>query len=731
MYGSDGEIVWKENIKSKRYTRMKKLLQQIGKSRIVAYFAAAVVVITGGAAVQQAQASVVLADITSGLSAYWKFDDGSGTTAKDSSSFGNTITLNAPAATWTTGQILGAITVGASTGSVAASSTPSLNPKRITVAMWIRPTSIGSFTTALIKTSTASWNDGYGLAQIGRAGYTNVLSFWINNYAGAGNAGVVIPLSTWSFVVGTYDGSNVKFYLNGVLASTSPAFTAAMVSSTNVVQVGTGASVSGSNTVGKIDETRVYSRALTGVQILALYNQTKITHVDVSSPTPLSSGLIGYWPLDGSSINWATGSTTDMSGNGNFGTLISGFSTSSSPTVGKIGQALKFNSSTLFKTQAGTQWNLNDLTTSAWVYIVAGQNTTYNRIISHDNFGESGTRYTYTLREAYAGATDKPQFATYDSIFAPVASSPTALTTGWHFLAGVRVTHSTIKLYVDGVLAASNVDSTTGTLGTIPTNIALGSLSNGSTTLNEVFRGTIDDARIYNRALSAQEIAQLYKLGTVNAAHSSITTLNSGLVGYWTMDGGSINWGANTITDLSGQGNTGTLVGMSTTSSTIPGKTGQALFFNGTSQSISLSGVSVTGPATWSFWIKLNSTSLVAGYRNILNFSTNGDGIYIPPSSTLLYFEGVTGTHTFSSITFTDTLWHLITCTRDSNNNINCYKDAVVDANVPTRSGTITVKNIGMDVNHPVVSNINLDDVRVYNRTLSYQEIQQLYLMGK
>jgi len=97
----------------------------------------------------------------------------------------------------------------------------------------------------------------------------------------------------------------------------------------------------------------------------------------------------------------------------------------------------------------------------------------------------------------------------------------------------------------------------------------------------------IDDVRIYNRALSAAEVAQLYTLGTANVAHSASgpnAPLSNGLVGYWTLDGSATNWRTNTTADLSGNSNTGTLVSMSTSTSPIAGKIGQALQF-GTSPS--------------------------------------------------------------------------------------------------------------------------------------------------
>jgi hypothetical protein len=66
---------------------------------------------------------------------------------------------------------------------------------------------------------------------------------------------------------------------------------------------------------------------------------------------------------------------------------------------------------------------------------------------------------------------------------------------------------------------------------------------------------------------------QDFKIGYYDAGQ----LLSDGAIGYWTFDGGSIDWRTNTVADMSGQGNTGSLISMSTTSSPIPGKIGQAL----------------------------------------------------------------------------------------------------------------------------------------------------------
>ena len=75
------------------------------------------------------------------------------------------------------------------------------------------------------------------------------------------------------------------------------------------------------------------------------------------------------------------------------------------------------------------------------------------------------------------------------------------------------------------------------------------------------FNGSIDDVRVYNRALSVQEIQQLYAQGAANIDHSNTVALSSGLVGYWTFDGSQTNWTTGKTNDSSGKGNSGQLLG--------------------------------------------------------------------------------------------------------------------------------------------------------------------------
>jgi hypothetical protein len=72
-------------------------------------------------------------------------------------------------------------------------------------------------------------------------------------------------------------------------------------------------------------------------------------HLGSANTASLSQGLVAYYPLDGSTINWATNQVNDVSGHGST-RVINGLATTSAPISGVIGQALKFNGSTDYLT---------------------------------------------------------------------------------------------------------------------------------------------------------------------------------------------------------------------------------------------------------------------------------------------------------------------------------------------------------------------------------------------
>ena len=84
-----------------------------------------------------------------------------------------------------------------------------------------------------------------------------------------------IPLNTWTFVTGTYDSSNIKIYVNGILNKTT-AQTGNLYASSNSVRIG-GYGIDECSSVerrfdGSIDEVAVWNRSLSDLEIANLYN---------------------------------------------------------------------------------------------------------------------------------------------------------------------------------------------------------------------------------------------------------------------------------------------------------------------------------------------------------------------------------------------------------------------------------------------------------------------------
>jgi hypothetical protein len=312
----------------------------------------------------------------------------------------------------------------------------------------------------------------------------------------------------------------------------------------------------------------------------------------------LSSGLVGYWPLDGKTTNWATGKTTDLSGQNNAGQLIN-MSTTTSPVAGKIGQALKFDGSSQYITtnrNIQTFCSVSTCSLSVWLYPTGSAvsvSASYNgQGALGDDTGNMG------IYRANISGNDRIWAYNWDSGDRRVGVTYTPNT--WVHIVWVH-TGGVLYAYKNGVLVGSTASGDEAG----PWNFQIGK---GYTTgTSPYWPGRIDDVRIYNRALSASEVQALYNIGAANIAHSNTTALSSGLVGYWTFDGGATHWNTGKVDDVSGQNNTGQLINMSTTTSPVPGKIGQALKFNGvTNQYVNVGDLDTPNTMSVSIWVKSN-----------------------------------------------------------------------------------------------------------------------------
>jgi hypothetical protein len=209
--------------------------------------------------------------VSSGLVAYWNFDEGNGTTAADSSGNGNHGTLvNGPQ--WASGVAGRALSFDGTDDSVDILNSNSLNLSNVfTLSAWVKPTAaFTDFRSILVKnytyyfyaSSTGYCGDGSIQAGFGEGDATTFVCD-------------LVPLAanTWSHLVWSFDGFTLTLYRNGVAVATSSA-TGTPSLTTGTLQIG--GSKYGEYFKGLIDEVRVYSRALSATEIQTIYQQTAV-----------------------------------------------------------------------------------------------------------------------------------------------------------------------------------------------------------------------------------------------------------------------------------------------------------------------------------------------------------------------------------------------------------------------------------------------------------------------
>jgi len=190
-------------------------------------------------------------------------DEGSGTTISDRSGNNNTGTLtNGP--TWTAGAYGGALLFDGADDRVRVNDSNSLDlTTAATFEAWVYPTVVPSGWRTIMQKQV----DAYLLsASGGGSGNKPVSAGTSTAYCCVQVAGVAaLPVNTWTHVAATYDGSQLRLYVNGALVA-STAVTSSYQVNTNPLWIG-GNAVYGEHFQGKLDELRIYNRALTQAEI--------------------------------------------------------------------------------------------------------------------------------------------------------------------------------------------------------------------------------------------------------------------------------------------------------------------------------------------------------------------------------------------------------------------------------------------------------------------------------
>ncbi len=672
-----------------------------------------------------------------GLVGYWSMEDGAGTEATDFSGNGHEGALtNGPV--FASGKIGQALSFDgsddyANVGDVLE------GLSAITVSAWVKATGYSTYESIVDKFWDGT-DRGYKLeysADSGKFGF-NVNTDTHNDNSGNVASTFAPVANTWYHLVGTWDssGSAVKLYVNGALDNSGSVSGSSTRVNASPLRIGNSYynNTNQFNFPGLIDDVRIYNRALGATEVAALYRGSLGAKINASQNTRgPQSGLIGEWSFDGAD---ATGTLAlDRSGNGNSATLTNG----ATFTRGKFGQAIQFASASGQYAVTGNAAVLRPttaVTLSTWIKTTTdGKDVAGSGIHGYGLQISAGQIYWYT----------------YGNTNGYMHLAASTLTNGnWHHIVGTwDGSGPTSVIYVDGV----DISATLG--GTLPTSLDytqsafyIGDDPGGG---GGTFNGLIDEVRVYNRALSAAEVAQLYNLGGVTVNKSSAAgPASSGLVLWHTFDGPKLN--STTSTDSSSSGYNGTL---SNGPVPVRGKIGQALSFDGTDDYVKTTPVTIgSSIASVAFWLNWNAYANDDDFAMELGPSATGNDktFYIDPNGataagrvelTIQDSGGGAGTsYLVKSFTRPSAgQWHHWVIILDNSTvagDITAYIDGVAqsmtaDMSTKAGSGNFKVDNLNfMSRNGSAVFGAgSLDDVRIYNRALSATEILQLYNQGK
>jgi chitodextrinase len=214
---------------------------------------------------------------TGGLLAAYAFNEASGSSAGDASGGGLTGTLTNGAG-WGVGRNSGGLSLDGSNDYVELGNPAALQlTGSMTVSAWVNPTAFPRDDAAIVSKRTSS-KIGYQLDTTVDRG-TRTVGFKLTSSTGGTMfryGATTLQAGTWYFVTGVYDAatSQMHVYVNGqlddgVLLGT---VTASQQNSTANVNIGRRPGSNNFNFNGRIDDVRIYNRALTAADVLADMN---------------------------------------------------------------------------------------------------------------------------------------------------------------------------------------------------------------------------------------------------------------------------------------------------------------------------------------------------------------------------------------------------------------------------------------------------------------------------
>jgi hypothetical protein len=378
-----------------------------------------------------------------------------------------------------------------------------------TVEAWINPRSLPGKFPAIVKKSglsggRSSTTHGFSLAFRDGKPQVGLNLYFGDHWTSSALGPVSVGTNTWSHVVATYDGAYIRLYVNGTEIGPATPETGTITPSDNPLNIGRDPSSPSDPDRyfdGLIDEVRIYNRALTVGEIGSIYQARSagMCHPEETrSCVDPPADLVSWWPADGSANDLPYQNDGFLQNGVTFAT-------------GFVGRAFDLDGFDHYvEVPDAPSLNLtNAITIETWINPRSVSNL-FPAVVKKSGLsgGRSATTHGYSLALRYGA----PQVFLGLYIGEEWGSTPPGpVSVGTNTWSHVAATYdgTWIRMYVNGTeIGPPTYKPGTITISDNPLNIGRDPASPDDP--ERYFDGLIDDVRIYNRALTADEIRSIY-----------------------------------------------------------------------------------------------------------------------------------------------------------------------------------------------------------------------------
>lgn len=563
----------------------------------------------------------------------------------------------------------------------------------LTLCAWINPNSLGSDEKILTKVSDGN---GYQLTI-----YNKKVSFQVKGeYAtwSVCNSTQMLPIKRWAFVCGTYDFKNniMKLYVNGQLNSTFPLAGKITQSDAPVVIGNTYGENQRFN--GKIDDVKIYRRAISEGEVKQLYGNW---HALFQKNEP--EGLVAEYIF--------SSNANDESVYANHGKVIGAMLDTN--RFGEEYSCYSFDGiddEITIDTSASLDIR-KSLSLCAWIN--PAQLDTNNKIVTK-YVNDNGFQLTILDKKASFLIGE-------EGLNLTGCNSNDTLPLGqWTFICGVYdYDSSSMKIFINGKLNDSVVFS-----DSIPSNsapVVIGNYFGGS----QRFNGKIDDVMIFNRALSHAEIDTIL-YGNWHELNQEPDPLSGPVAKYY------FNGNAN---DETGNGHNGTVEGATLDTDRF-GEPNRCYSFDGINDYITIddtSSLDIQKSLSLCAWV--NPVKLGSENKIITKFPENAYQLTVNArKASFQTYTDYAWQNCRSDISIPENEWSFICGVYDYDSSLSkVYVNGKLESTkqvfglIGTSSAPVVIGNF---YNGYQRFNGKIDDVLIYDRAISEEEIDSLYNYG-